>query len=199
MRYILKSIFTLYLTSYCPIPEAGFLAGSVNNSAAEVDLTTEGTMDWVQYGDWSLNRKANVKPQISNYMVIGDVYERQYNRDLRPMTWTDGTPMSSESNNRIGIYVDHLGMGFSFSVPADRTERRVIVHVGGWNSGGVLEARLSDNSAPSYTNFHRTINGPYDLNYTLIYRAVAVNESLIITWRMNTGRGGITLSGASLQ
>ena len=40
---------------------------------AQVDLTTDGPLDWVHWGlytETSVNRKATVTPQISNYTLI---------------------------------------------------------------------------------------------------------------------------------
>ena len=48
--------------------------------------------------------------------------------------------------------LEGVGNGFTFTAPADATLRTLIVHVGGWHSGGTLIAHLSDGSAADYTD-----------------------------------------------
>ena len=64
-----------------------------------------------------------------------------------------------------------FGNGFTFTAPADTTLRTLIVHVGGWASGGRLVAHLSDGSAVDYTDTTPLDSGQFDRNYTLSYRA----------------------------
>ena len=43
-----------------------------DSSSAPVNLTTEGNLDWIHWGDSRrLNRKAGVSPQLSNYTIVG--------------------------------------------------------------------------------------------------------------------------------
>jgi hypothetical protein len=44
----------------------GSLAGSVNTSITLVNLTTEGSVDWVHWREASFTRKAGVTAQLSN-------------------------------------------------------------------------------------------------------------------------------------
>ena len=74
---------------------AGSLTGSVTSSTAAASLTTEGPTDWIHWGDASLNRKAGGGAQISTYAVVGAGSVGAYGNDLRPLSWTDGTPTAS--------------------------------------------------------------------------------------------------------
>src|SRR5260370_35487494 len=78
----------------------------------------------------SLNRKTGVTAQISTYSVVGSGNVTAYGPDLRPLSWTDGTPVAGSTNNTYGLYISRVGNGFSFTAPADTTSRTLIVHVG---------------------------------------------------------------------
>ena len=114
----------------------GALNGSGTSSIALANLTSEGTTDWVHWGDPTLSRKVGVTAQLSSYTRVGTVGATSYSPDLRPLSWTDGTPAISSTNNTNGVYISGIGNGFSFTAPADVTTRTLTVHVGAWNSGG---------------------------------------------------------------
>jgi hypothetical protein len=97
------------------------------------------------------------------------------------------------------LYLFSVGNGFSFTVPADTTARVATVHVGGWNSGGTLTAHLSDGSAADFVDTTANTAGQYDRNYTLTYSSSTSNHFLTVTWKMTSGTGNVTLSGAALQ
>jgi hypothetical protein len=122
----------------------------------------------------------------------------KYNNDPRAMSWSDGTPTKSSTNNLNGLYIIGQGQGFSFTAPADTTQRTLVVHVGGWSSGGTLTAQLSDGSAASYTNTTATNGNQYDWNYTLTYNAASAGQTLTVTWKMSSGGGNVTLAAAAL-
>jgi hypothetical protein len=177
----------------------GSLTGAGTSATTVVNLTTEGSADWEHFGDNSLNRKAKVTAQLSTYTVVGSGGVRTYNNDPRGLSWTDGTPTASSTNNRNGVYINGVGQGFWFTAPADTTLRTLVVHVGGYNSGGTLTAVLSDGSAPSFTDITAAATGQYDRNYTLTYQAASVLQTLKVTWKMASGGGNVTLNGAALH
>ncbi len=178
----------------------GLLSGSGTSSAAAVNLTAEGGLDWVHWGDGSLNRKAGVTAQIGSDNVIGTGTVLTYNNGPRPMSWTDGTATPASSNNMNGIYIVGAGQGFSFTAPADTTARTLAAHVGGWNSGGTLTAHLSDGSAPDFVDVTTAATGQYDRNYTLSYQAGSAGQTLTVSWVMSSGLsyGNVTLNAAAL-
>src|SRR5262249_32661068 len=81
----------------------------------------------------------------------------------------------------------------------DLTTRTLVVHVGGWNSGGTLTAHLSDGSASDYTNVVTNTSAQYDGNYTLIYRASSAGQTLTVRWTMSSGAGNVALNAAALS
>jgi hypothetical protein len=176
----------------------GALTGSGNNANSASSLTVEGPADWVHWGDASLNRKAGVASLVSNYSIVGGGGAQTYFNDPRALSWTDGTPAPTGTNNN-GLFVNLPGNGFSFTAPADTTTRVLTVHVGGWNSSGTLTAHLSDRSAPNFIDTTAQANGQYDRNYTLTYSAASAGQTITITWVVASGAGNVTLNGAALS
>ena len=148
------------LTNTAPLASGGgALTGSGTSAAATANLTTEGTSDWVHWGNNSPTRKNGVTPQIGNYTLVGSGTVFTYNNDPRALTWTDGTPTASATNNN-GIYVNYLQNGYSFTAPADTGTRTLSVYVGGWLSGGTLTAHLSDFFRGGFCGQHNTGQWP---------------------------------------
>ena len=174
------------------------LTGSGTSSTVTANLTSEGSSDWVHWGDGSLTRKTGVTAQISNYSIVGSGAVMSYNNDPRALSWTDGTPTASGNNNN-GIYINSLANGFSLTAPADTGTRVLTVHVGGWLSGGTLTAHLSDNSAANYVDVTTPTGGQFDRNYTLTYSAASAGQTLTVSWAMTSGAGNVTLNGAALS
>ena len=170
-----------------------------DSSSAPVNLTTEGNIDWVHWGDTALNRKAGVAPRISNYSIVGAGTVTPFGDDLRTLSWTDGAPTASDPGNNNGLYISGVGQGFSFTAPADTLQRTLVVHVGGYESGGTLTAHLSDGSSPDIIDTTPVIHDKYDRNYTIPYAAASAGQTLTVTWVMNNGVGNVTLEAAALQ
>ena len=178
---------------------SGSLRGSGTTSAGAVNLTTEGSADWEHWGEGTPNHKAGVTSQLSPYTPVGSGQVLSYGNDPRLVSWTDGTPTASSANNTNGVYIQGVGQGFSIHAPADTTTRTLVVHVGGWNSGGTLTAQLSDSSAADFIDVTTSVSGQYDRNYTLTYQAASTGQTLKVTWVMNSGTGNVTLNAAALQ
>jgi hypothetical protein len=176
----------------------GSLAGSGNGTTTPVSLTAEGSADWIHWGDASLNRKAGVIAQLSTCTVVGSGNVLTYNNEARSLSWTDGTPTVNSTGNTSGIYISGAQNGFSFTAPADTTPRTLMIHAGGWRSGGTLTVHLSDGSAPDFVDVTPVANGLYDRNYTLTYKAAHPAQTLKVTWKMSAGTGNVSLQGAAL-
>ena len=176
---------------------SGKLTGLANSASTTANLTTEGVNDWVHWGDSSLTRKTGVSPQISNYTLVGAGQPLSYSNDLRALSWTDGTPTPTGSNNN-GLYFNSTGNGFSFTATADTTTRVLTVHVGGWLSGATLKAHLSDSSAADFLDVTTPTSGQYDRNYTLTYNAASAGQTLTVSWVGSSGGGNVTINGAAL-
>jgi hypothetical protein len=191
------------LTDTAAAASGGTLQGTETSATTTVNLTAEGALDWIHWGDFAnaaANRKAGVSQQLSTFTVVGSGTLNTYNNDPRRVSWTDGTPTASSSNNAGGSYISGVGKGFSFTAPADTGSRTLLVHVGGYNSGGTLTGHLSDGSATDYVNIiSAAIGGQYDRNYTISYSAASAGQTLTVQWVMSSGSGNVTLSAAALQ
>src|SRR5579871_4631907 len=178
----------------------GSLVGAADSSTTTANLTTEGAADWEHWGEGATNHKANVTPLLSDYTLVGSVAVATYNNDPRNLSWTDGTPTPANTNTN-GIFVGGLGNGYSFTAPADTTVRKLVVHVGGFGSGGTLTAHLSDGSAADYVDTTAANGGAYDRNYTLTYSAASAGQTLKVTWVASSlsGVGNVDLNGIALS
>jgi uncharacterized cupin superfamily protein len=175
------------------------LTGTQTNSAATVNLTAVGTTDWIQWGDATTNRKANVTPELSTYSVVGGGAVNTYNDDPRGLSWSDGTPTATATGDTNGVYVSGLQSGFSFTAPAGTTPQTLTVYVGGFASGGTLTASLSDGSAANFVATTAAAAGQYDEAFTLTYAAASAGQTLTVSWVMSSGTGNVTVNAAALS
>ncbi len=173
----------------------GFLSGTGVASAASVNLTTTGTVDWAKWPNYI--HKVLGGSQISNYALIGTGSVASYTNDPRTVTWSDGTPTASGSD-KAGISIAGIGNGFKITVPADTTARTLSVYVGGSASGGKLVVHLSDASVADYTDTAFSSTGQYDAVYTLTYQAASAGQQLVVSWTQASGSGNVALQGAAL-
>jgi hypothetical protein len=163
-----------------------------------VNLSAEGSIDWIR---WSLGApetsNANLKA-ISNYAVIGKAQVSPYADDRRPLTWSNGSSSLTANDDRSGVFISGTGNGFSFHVPANSSVQTLNVHIGGWSSGGTLTAHLSDGSQPDWIVVTPSLDGQYDRNYQISYAAASEGQTLTINWVMSSGIGNVTIAAASL-
>ena len=120
----------------------GALTGTVTTATTAVTVSTEGTLDWVHWGDATLTRKAGVSAQLSTYTRVGTGTVANYADDLRTMAWTGGTPTGSGSNNRQGVYISGVGNGFSVHGAGRHDDAAA-----GGARRGVSERRAADGAA----------------------------------------------------
>lgn len=177
-----------------------------------VNLSAEGELDWVHWGlftESSVNRKASVLAQISNYTLVdasnGFAYAYQFGDNANGYSWFDGTPQASVTNTTTGVWAygtPQIGSGFRITAPADTTSRTLKVYVGAYAARGKLEAFLSDGSAAGYTNtaLFNTMNGPSGV-FTLNYAAASAGQTLIVRWTLSNPfqpNGNVTLQAAAM-
>lgn len=186
----------------------GSLAGSVTlrpGLPRSVNLTTEGTGDWVHWGlatNSSLDRKAGVIPQISNFTKIGTNAVERYADNYTAFSWNDGTPTTADAGTTTGVFTYGSNDGFEISVPADRPTRTLKVYVGLYGAQGNFQAWLSDFSAPAYTDTTLNSLGNGYAVYRLTYAAASPGQQLIVRYRplklFDVDFGNVTLQAATL-
>jgi hypothetical protein len=182
-----------------PPAPGGALSGTVAANSDAVRLTLDGPLDWAHW--YGYDHKATAGSRISDVTVIGGA-SQTYDDDPRAMSWTDGTPTVSSSDNHGGSFIAGIGNGFSFTVPADTSLKTLKIYIGGWQAGGTLTAQLSDASAPDYgdTSLSTEPGSDEAFNgvYSLTYRAASAGQSLTVTWTMASGDGNVMLQAATL-
>src|SRR5262249_53923247 len=114
---------------------------------------------WGLYTETSLDRKAGVLPQISDFAVLDDTngfaFAYQFADNFNGYSWSDGTPTPAVTNTTTGVWtygIPIIGTGFQITAPADTTVRTFKVYVAVFGAHGKFKAYLSDRSAPSYAN-----------------------------------------------
>lgn len=181
---------------------ASGISGVVDTSSSPVNLTTVGSTDWAHWGDGSetaVTRRAGSSHPITRAYVDGGGDVGLYADGARKMSWTNGSPIASSSNNGKGIFTSGVGRGFHVDVDAGLEARTVRVYVGGWNSGGTLRAALLDGSASDYVDVAPVISGSYSRNYQITYRAGRDGTLLRIWWDQHGGSGNVTFSAVAMS
>jgi uncharacterized protein YjbI with pentapeptide repeats len=154
---------------------AGTLSGSVSTSGQQnADLTSLGTQDWAVWGYANNGTSTSLAPDArkAGGSGISDLTDIHVNgAPLRGLgqfasqgdepfsfDWSDGTVPASATGAFAGLEHDgqpgNLGTngdGFSFTVPADTTQRTLTVYTSAHWATGTLTATLSDGSAQPYT------------------------------------------------
>jgi hypothetical protein len=155
---------------------------------AQVDLSAEGTLDW---GHWGLTSRNSFVRKLggsilANVSILGGPRQR-YADNATAFSWTNGTPTLTANNSTTGIYVTGQENGFQFTVPADKTLRRLRLYVGLYGARGRLETSLSDVSAAPFIDesLVNTFGNGYRV-YTLYYSAASSAQSLAVRWTAAT-------------
>jgi len=159
---------------------AARLDGSFSPIAAgsNVNLTIAGTIDWVHWGLGSateINRKASVTPHIGPLVDVGANPIQQLATNRVGFGWSDGTPTLAVSNSPTGLFVQGLTNGFEITIAADTERRRLRIFAGAEAATGLLEALLSDGSAPGYYDDSLGSAGPASNGVFVIDFAAASN------------------------
>ena len=182
---------------------AGTLAATVATPGTATNLTTDGSTDWTHWANTtvlSFDRKAQVAALLSNAATIGAGAVTRVTTGPK-LTWTDGTPTAKSTGSKTGLLTTGVNNGFSMTVPADGSVRRLNVYVGVFKSKGRLTATLSDGSAPAYSD-SSTSSATATVNrvYSFQYAAVSPGATLTIRWTMDSGNkaGGVILHAATL-
>ena len=172
-----------------------------------VNLTAEGTADWVHWGlspSNAVNRKAGVIQKIAPLVLVGASDFLTYTDNYSGFTWTDGTPTAATNDLKHGVFVYGLRNGFELSVPANTTTQRLRVFVGVFGAKGHFQAWLSDFSTPEYHNL--AVSNFYNSSYaafTLDFASASAGQSLVVRYQLEKlyvhQFGNVTLQAAVLQ
>jgi hypothetical protein len=179
----------------------GSIQGSLATAAASYNLTALGTLDWAQWGGEgaysNFDHKASGGGKISTITTVGSGGNfGWWNDAARTTSWSDGTPTASAAGNHGYIWSNGaLGTGFTFSAPADKSQRVLSIYCGASAASATLTAHLSDGSA---ADFSKAFTGPGAVLYTITYNAGSANQNLRVTLLKTGNNAGSTDGSADL-
>jgi CSLREA domain-containing protein len=191
----------------------GTLSGSLStNGQQNADLTSLGSQDWAVWGYAGNGTSASLVPDVrkaggSGISDLTDIHQNgaplrglgQFASDLPfSFDWSDGTVPSSATGAGLGLQHDGQpgivgsnGDGFSFTVPADTTQRTLTVYTTAHWATGTLTATLSDGSAQPFTQDLTGTSVPDAGNapgiYTIDYAAANPGQHLTVNWVETAG------------
>lgn len=171
-----------------------------SSATGPVNLTDEGTLDWVHWGlieaDNMVNRKKTSRPLISDLKKFGHREIHTYVPTVH-YSWTDGQP-TAEAKTRRAVFVYAPTNGFELVFPADIRLREVKAYCGLWLMDARLDVKLGD-GALTYTDSvgSRDLKGGHYV-YTIRYRAKSLGENLTFRWMNVKGGGNVTMEAATL-
>lgn len=121
---------------------------------SQLNLTSEGTDDWVYFGDTTHIRvDKSGGSGISAITEFGGITTAaaytSSSAEQPYRSWTDGDEVASATDQSSLAYwaTGAVGAGISFTVPADTTPRRVRIHGNAYLNEVTITATLSDASA----------------------------------------------------
>jgi hypothetical protein len=130
-------------------------------TAADVNLTSEGSLDWAHWGLGSATG-FNHKASGGGLVTIGTPTGTPGPTGLssKNFVWSDGTPTAATSTQD-GLVFANIGDGYTFTVPATPLKTRTLrLYVGWYKEGyGTVTATLSDGSAPSVSASAGNVSG----------------------------------------
>jgi hypothetical protein len=164
-----------------------------------VDLAAEGRRDWVHWGEqstFSLERAAGGDFQI----LEGAPVAPRFQHDLSPQrfTWQGGSPVGSSGGTAKGIRTCDKGNGFTFTVPAAKTERTLRLYVGAFAARGRLEAKLSTGGGTEVGKLEHRDNSLATAVFVVTYRAPR-DGKLNLTWVTEETFGSQECRGVALE
>ncbi len=179
------------------------LTGTVAAGTSSVNLTTQGTLDWAVWGTGSSTSLIPAVRQSGGSFISNLTYVNPNGQPLRGIgqfsfgssfSWTNGNTTPTGTNVFAGLQSwteagPGLGVnqGFSFTVPADTSIRRLVVYIHAHHGTCQLTATLSDGSASPYVHSFvgGEITGGY---YTIDYAAASVSQ-LTVLWQETASSG----------
>lgn len=178
-------------------------------SGMSMNLTEEGTLDWVHITGEQINRKAGTDAVIQFENLDANSPLSTAGDSAMAYTWTDGSPTQSESNYTCaGVFNykagEHTGevtedAGYRITLPA-ADETRTLAFVSGiWEATAVIEIAVNDGQTPVYTT-ELSAGGSAQMNkYTVTIRP---GNSVTVTTKITNkshSYGNLSLGGIALK
>jgi Thrombospondin type 3 repeat len=180
----------------------GLLAVTSVPDRSSIDLTTEGTIDWAQWGmsnAQSFDHKATGGGKISVLMTQSNPSRYSGSGFTTQLTWSDGTPTASAST-ATGVFNTGSNAQQSVNVVADNTTRTLRFYGGASNGNIRLTVHLSDGSVPDAI-YNASGSGIYEWSAEISFRAASGGQTLTLTWTLSSTAGfpsTVSARGATL-
>jgi hypothetical protein len=183
-------------------PPPNTLAISRAAVPSRIDLSAEGSRDWVHWGldgTFSLERRRTGGFAILEGTPIAP--RRQHALSPQRFAWSDGVPIARVSGTVSGIRTCGADNGFTFTAPAGRDYRTLRLYVGVADGSGRLDARLSTGGKPVRGALESRI-GLTTAVFTMTYKT-AKPALLKVNWvtdqAFNSTCGGVAIEAATLR
>jgi type II secretory pathway pseudopilin PulG len=190
-------------TSASPPPDPGGIILTRADVPATVDLTAEGSRDWVHWGEQSTFSLERDKK--GGFAILeGAPTAPRFRHALSPQrfAWTGGDPVDHTDGTPTGIRTCGKGNGFTISAPAAPATRVLRLYVGTLGARGRLSATLTTGSADGATVLEQRAATMRTAVLTVTYRAPR-NGRLQLKWTTDktfaTGCAGVSLQAATLR
>jgi hypothetical protein len=184
-------------------PDQGSVKLSRSDVPSRVDLSAEGTRDWVHWGEqstFSLERRTDGDFAILEGAPTAPRFRHGFSRQL--FSWRDGSPVDDSDGTPTGIRTCGKGNGFTISAPATTSTRTLRIYVGVLAGRGRFTAKLSTGGAAASATFEQRDNNLDTAVFAVTYRAPK-NGKLNVSWTtdaaFNRDCGGVALEAATLR
>jgi hypothetical protein len=165
---------------------------------AVVDLSAEGTRDWMHWGltdATSVNRRSGGK----GIEDLGGSPRGRYDNNPQLYSWTGGSPAASATRTPTGVYSCGQGATITLRAPAGPAMRTLRLYAGVWMASGRLTVTVDGVTATRALENRDTIS---TRRFEVRYRAPA-GSKLTVTWTATAvshpGCGNIDLQAATLS
>lgn len=176
----------------------------------ELNLTEEGTLDWVHIAGSEINRKKDVSETIKFENLTGE--------DIQPVgdspmlyTWTDGSVTESQTQaSKSGAFMykrgDDSSVGqpiegntYKISLPAAEETRMLTFVSGIWEATAIFRICVNGETEPVYTTELKAEGEAQVRKYTLVIREHNSVEVTATFTEKNHTDGNMSLGGITLK
>jgi hypothetical protein len=171
--------------------------------ASTVDLSAEGSRDWVHWGEestFSLERDED-----GNFAILeGSPTAPRFRHALSPQrfAWSGGSPVDHSDGTPTGIRTCGQGNGFTLSAPATGDTRTLRLYVGVLAARGKLTATLSTGGVTATVTLEEKDNSLSTAVFVITYRAPKdgkLNLDWVTDAAFDSDCGGVALEAATLR
>jgi len=121
-----------------------------------VDLTAEGSIDWIHWGASTPNRKGSAASAIADYTTAPAWARELDDKTWIEFRWSDGEPSRSDEGTTTYSYLNGAdGLTATIAVRAGNSPRVARFYVGGKDSRVRFEARLAGATSPGPIDVER--------------------------------------------